>query len=135
MSSSPSGSVVVDASVAIELLMRSSKGQAARAAIEGLRMFAPDLLNAEVVSWLRRKRAAGAIGERRSEQIVTDLARMPVERVRTTPLLHDIWRLRANLSAYDASYAALARRLACPLVTADARIAAAPGTGITVVKV
>ena len=59
MSSLPSGSVVVDASVAIELLLGSSKGQAARGAIEGLRMLAPDLLNAEVISWLRRRRAAG----------------------------------------------------------------------------
>ena len=58
---------------------------------------------------------------------------MPVERVHTTPLLHDIWSLRDNLTAYDASYVALARGLDCPLVTADAGIAAAPG--VTVLNV
>jgi len=51
----------------------------------------------------------------------------------TTPLLHDIWSLRDNLTAYDASYVALARGLDCPLVTADAGIAAAPG--VTVLNV
>ncbi len=38
-----------------------------------------------------------------------------------------IWDLRMNLSAYDASYVALARAHACQLVTGDARLARAPG--------
>jgi predicted nucleic acid-binding protein len=38
------------------------------------------------------------------------------------------YELRANITAYDAAYIALAETLACTLVTADARLAAAPGT-------
>ncbi|MFE6307802.1 type II toxin-antitoxin system VapC family toxin [Nocardiopsis changdeensis] len=38
-----------------------------------------------------------------------------------------VWELRNNVSAYDAAYAAVAEALDCALVTADARLAAAPG--------
>ena len=38
-----------------------------------------------------------------------------------------VWELRDNLSAYDASYVALAEALQIPLVTTDARLARAPG--------
>ena len=41
-----------------------------------------------------------------------------------------MWRayeLRENVTAYDAAYVALAEALDCPLLTADARLARAPG--------
>ena len=38
-----------------------------------------------------------------------------------------VWEMRNNLSAYDAAYVAVAEELDCALVTADARLAAAPG--------
>ena len=47
-------------------------------------------------------------------------------------LLPRIWDLRENLTAYDASYVALAETLDAPLVTADARLARAPGHRATV---
>lgn len=47
-------------------------------------------------------------------------------------LIDRIWDLRANLSAYDATYVALAEALACPLLTADRRLAAAPGPVCTI---
>ncbi len=47
-----------------------------------------------------------------------------------------LWELRDSLTAYDATYVALAEALACELVTADARLAQAPGPtcAITVVR-
>ena len=42
-------------------------------------------------------------------------------------LLDRVWELRDNLSAYDASYVALAESLDCNLMTADARLSRAPG--------
>ena len=42
-------------------------------------------------------------------------------------LLSRIWELRANVSAYDASYIALAESLDCTMLTADRRLARAPG--------
>lgn len=49
---------------------------------------------------------------------------------RSTPYLvaaERAWELRQNLTAYDASYVALAELLAVPLVTLDARVARATG--------
>ena len=42
-------------------------------------------------------------------------------------LLDRVWEPRENLSAYDASYVALAELLDCSLLTADARLSRAPG--------
>jgi predicted nucleic acid-binding protein len=51
-------------------------------------------------------------------------------------LLPRIWALRENVSAYDATYAALAETLGCALLTADARLAREPGAtcAVTVVS-
>ena len=50
-------------------------------------------------------------------------------------LLDRVWELRDNLSASDASYVALAERLDCPLLTADARLSRAPGVRCTITVV
>lgn len=42
------------------------------------------------------------------------------------PLNDRVWELRENLTAYDATFVALAEALGVPLVTCDARLAAAP---------
>lgn len=47
-------------------------------------------------------------------------------------LLARIWELRDDLSAYDAAYVALAELLDCSLLTADSRLARAPGTGCSI---
>ena len=47
------------------------------------------------------------------------------------PLLDRIWALRANVTAYDAAYVALAEQLAAPVITCDAKLAAASGTRCT----
>jgi len=43
------------------------------------------------------------------------------------PLNDRVWELREDLTAYDATFVALAEALDVPLVTCDARLAAAPG--------
>jgi predicted nucleic acid-binding protein len=53
----------------------------------------------------------------------------------TIGLLEDAWSLRANVSAYDACYVALARELKAELITADRRLASAPGLGIPLIVV
>jgi len=47
-------------------------------------------------------------------------------------LLDRMWELRDNLTAYDASFVALAEVLGAPLVTTDARLAASPGHRATI---
>jgi predicted nucleic acid-binding protein len=100
-------------------------------AVSGAEMVAPDLLNVEVLSTLRRLEQLGAINAGRAAQAISDLVRAPLRRLPTRSLVADMWSVRANVSAYDACYVALARALRCPLVTGDARLARAPGLGIT----
>ena len=48
--------------------------------------------------------------------------RLALTRYPAVGLLTRIWALRDNLSAYDATYVALAESLDCALVTADGRL-------------
>jgi predicted nucleic acid-binding protein len=50
-------------------------------------------------------------------------------------LLERVWALRENVSAYDGSYVALAESLGCALLTADQRLARAPGVRCSVTVV
>jgi predicted nucleic acid-binding protein len=100
-------------------------------AVIGAEMVAPDLLHVEAVSTLRRLEQSGTITAGRAAQAIGDLVRAPFRRLPTRSLLTDMWSLRANVSAYDACYVALARALRCPLVTGDTRLGRAPGLGIT----
>jgi predicted nucleic acid-binding protein len=61
-----------------------------------------------------------------------DLIAVRVTRYAPDVLLHRIWQLRQNLSAYDAAYVALAEELKAPLITRDQKIAAAPGHSATI---
>lgn len=95
-------------------------------------MVAPDLINVEVLSVLRRMVLHALIPAERGEEAVRDLVAAPIRLLPTLPLAEGIWRLRDNVSAYDACYIALAGILGCALVTADARLARAPGLGVSV---
>ena len=46
-------------------------------------------------------------------------------------MLDRMWKLRHNVTAYDATYVALAEELDCPLLTADPRSANASGPRCT----
>ena len=121
--------IVVDASaVALALADDSADGQLARAALRGQDLTAPELLDLEVVSVLRRQVAAGLLSGRRAEQALADLLALPLRRVRHAPLLPRCWELRHNITIYDAAYVALAELLDVVLLTSDVRLTKAPGT-------
>lgn len=48
--------------------------------------------------------------------------RIALTRYPVIALLDRVWELRDTLSAYDASYVAVAEKLDCALVTADSRL-------------
>jgi predicted nucleic acid-binding protein len=120
--------IVVDASVlAPALADDDSDGDRARERLHGEQLAAPELIDIEVVSTLRRAARAKRLDERRSAQALDDLAALPLRRVSHLPLLARVWELRDNLSAYDASYVALAEALGTLLLTADGKLERAPG--------
>ena len=123
---------VVDASVAVEYLLRTPVGESVAELLEDAVLLAPELMDAEVLSVLRRAVLHGRLAESRAQQAVDDLVHWPVERISHRALALLAWQYRHNLSAYDAFYVATARTHDLPLLTTDARLARAPGLDIAV---
>jgi predicted nucleic acid-binding protein len=90
-------------------------------------LHAPHLVDLEVVSVLRRRAASGDLDERRADLALQDLIDLPIARYPHLPFARRAWELRHNLTPYEAAYVALAETLACPFVTADARLSAVRG--------
>ena len=122
--------IVLDASAVVEWLLQSAKAEAVEArAFSGAtsQRHAPHLLDVEVAQALRRLVTAKRMSARRAEQALEDLSDLTLIRYPHDWLLSRIWELRGNLTAYDATYVALAEALELPLVTCDRRIKDAPG--------
>ena len=121
--------MVIDASVLANVVGDDGPaGQAARARIAATtQVSAPDLIDVETVAVLRKRWLAGDLTARRFRSAVDDMLALPVDRFPTGPLMIRAYELRANVTAYDATYIALAEGLACTLLTADRRLARAPG--------
>lgn len=126
--------IVVDASVLVGVVAEDDDdAHLARQRLSDCRLFAPELVNVEVTSAIRRARRAGRIGAERAVHALADLAFLPLSRVSHTLLIGRVWDLRDNLTPYDAVYVALAELLDAPLFTRDARLARAPGIRCEVV--
>lgn len=95
----------------------------------------PHLADSEVVHALRSQVLRDDLDEVVAERMIDVWQRLGLERVGVSGLLGRVWELRENLSAYDATYVALAEALASPLVTADGRLARAPGPRCTITVV
>jgi len=120
--------IIVDASVlATALGDDGPDGDHARARLRGERLSAPELVDLEVASVLRRQVHIGAADLRRAALALADLAALPLRRAPHRPLLARCWELRDNLTVYDACYVALAEALDVTLLTGDGRLAGAPG--------
>jgi predicted nucleic acid-binding protein len=126
--------IVLDASAAIDWLLRTSAGMRIEARIysRGETLHCPHLLDLEVAQVLRRLVREGRVSAQRAFEAIEDLLDMRITRYPHFVLLPVIWQLRHNLSAYDAAYIVLAERLDATLITRDARLASAPGHGATV---
>lgn len=116
--------IVVDASAALSALLNAGP---ARSALASEQLHAPHLIDSEVASGLRRKVAAQRLDADAGWTALDTLRRLGMTRYPVFALLDRVWELRDNLSAYDASYVALAELLGCSLLTADGRLGRAPG--------
>lgn len=116
--------IVVDASAALSALLNAGP---ARQALSGEQLHVPHLVDSEVASGLRRQVRAGHLDSDAGWTALDTWRRLGMTRYPVFALLDRVWELRDNLSAYDAGYVALAELLDCALVTADSRLARAPG--------
>ena len=71
--------------------------------------------------------AAGELSPDAATLAHVELQTLPVDLFPYGPVASRVWELRGNLTAYDASYVALAELLDAELATLDGRLARAPG--------
>jgi predicted nucleic acid-binding protein len=121
--------IVVDASALLEFLLQTPLGARVEARLlrDEEELHAPHLVDVEVAQGLRRLVRTGEVSADRAAGAIADLADLDLHRHAHLDLLARAWRLRENLTAYDAVYVALAEALDAPLVTCDTPLARAPG--------
>lgn len=125
--------ILVDACVLANALGDDQEaGRQARELLRGHReLAAPDLVDVQTTAVLRRRWLAGTIRDQRFEQAIEDLTDIPLARFPAHGLLRRAFELRADVTAYDAWYVALAEALDWPLCTADRHLAQACGPRCT----
>jgi len=120
--------LVVDASVLAPVVADSgSDGRRFRERLHGEALIGPDLLRVEVTSVLRRHVGSGNLTPQQAHAAIEDLLALPIVVYPALPLLRRVWELRPNVTAYDGCYVALAEAVGSSLLTADRRLANAPG--------
>ncbi len=120
--------LVVDTSAVLEALAARdpTPGLVERLAEDG-DLHGPHLMDTELLHALRRMNINHQISTERAEDARGDFAELALVRYPHRPLNDRVWELRHNITAYDATFIALAEALSAPLITCDARLASAPG--------
>jgi predicted nucleic acid-binding protein len=121
--------IVIDASALLEFLLQTALGARVETRLFGSddEFHAPHFVDVEVVQGLRRLVRMGEVSPGRATEAIADLAELDLHRHGHLDFLGRAWKLRNNLSAYDAMYVALAEAIDAPLVTCDRPLAQASG--------
>lgn len=119
--------IVVDASIALEMLLRTPLGGSVASRVTQTQRHAPHLIDLEFTHVLRRLVREKSIGSALAETALQTIGGWQLERHSHVPFLSRIWELRDSLTAYDASYVALAESLDAPLFTCDAKLSRSHG--------
>ncbi len=117
--------IVLDASAAIELILRTPAGLRIEGHIfdTGHEVHVPHLIDVEVAHVVRRLAATGTDADF-CRAALEDWLAFPAIRYPHQDIMPRVWELRSNFSAYDAAYIALAELLGAPLLTHDRKMAA-----------
>jgi len=127
--------IVPDASVAVELLLRTPLGENLARRLKGATLVAPALIDCEVLAVLRKLVLKGKyerIEQGRRSTICRDGR---FEGWLPPDLFREAWSLRHNVSAYDAFYVAAARLYGAQVLTVDGPLARAPRLGVVIENV
>jgi predicted nucleic acid-binding protein len=125
--------LVLDSSALVALLADGGPaGSWVAATLEDAFLAAPALAVFEAANVLRRLQLAGRLEPVEATLAHDDLLALPLQLWPYDVLAGRAWELRGALTAYDASYVALAELLAADVVTLDQRLARAGGSRCTV---
>lgn len=124
---------VIDASALIELTVEAGAAPGLSRRAHAGSGAAPELIGVESLQALRAMVRGGALDLEAAHVAAARLASAPIALVSHRPLLGRVWELRDTVSAYDATYVALAERLGVPLLTCDARLGRAHGHSAEIV--
>jgi predicted nucleic acid-binding protein len=121
--------IVVDASVVLEILLSTALGHRFASDLHARSdsWNVPHLLDTEVLQVLRRLVRARQLDAERALLAVEDLGQLDLVRHGHADLAPRVWELRNNLTAYDATYLALAEALGATLVSGDRGFDRVPG--------
>lgn len=118
--------IVADASAIAEVLLARPQAESVRGVLAPHpELHVPEHFHIEVLSVLRRYSIRKELSERRAAVALAALEDLRAVRYPVVEMADVVWDLRAGLTAYDAAYLALARRLDVGLVTLDKGLAAA----------
>lgn len=123
--SAPTEPLVLDASVAVDLLAGTELAGAAAARLRGTALHVPAHFGAEVLSALGRLHRDGTLTGDHVGVALDRLAAMPVTEHRVAGLLSGAWGRRGRLRLLDALYVELAEQLDAVVLTTDRRLARA----------
>lgn len=112
--------LVVDCSVLATVLFDEPEREAALLAMAGKELFAPNLLDHEMVSVAVKKSGSGM--QKAARQALQDLSDLRLTRCTVDSAAQFELARRIKLSAYDAAYLQLALDLRAPLATFDQKL-------------
>lgn len=123
--------VVVDNSALIEVVARKAVPELVMRLL-GSEAVAPELIDAEALSVLRKFVLTKELSAKRAANALREVRESPIARISHRPLVDRAWKFRHTVSGYDALYLALAEALDVPLITCDAKLAAAKGHDVSI---
>ena len=116
------GEAVVDASLVVDFVLGGTQAVAIGAHIDGLELWAPAHIDAEVLSAIGRMHRAGELTTREAGTRLGEAMDIPLRRQLLDDLVPGAWRRRDRLRLSDALYVEVASRRDVPLLTTDARL-------------
>ena len=120
--------IAIDANAVVAMLVDDGElGSMSRRHYSSHDFAAPDLMHFEVNSVLRKLCQLKTLTRRVAEHALHDLEALRISTVPYSDIGQRMWELRDNLTAYDASYVAVAELFDVELLTFDGRIQRAPG--------